>query len=92
MLTEMFFCLLYYNLGICKPYSNDMKYPVRLMESVQKLAQGFQSVLTEKDKKKLAGYVQKLGFDDIAAMLYDLQPESGKRVNTISVKNTLYWT
>ena len=70
-----------------------MKYPVLLMESVQKLVQGFQSLLTDKDKKKLAGYVQKLGFDDIAATFYDLQPESGKGVNNISIKTTLYhWT
>ena len=67
-----------------------MKYPVLLMESVQKLVQGFQSLLTDKDKKKLAGYVQKLGFDDIAATFYDLQPESGKGVNNISIKTTLY--
>ena len=69
-----------------------MKYPVLLMESVQKIAQGFQSLLTDKDKKKLAGYIQKLGFDDVAAMFYDLQPESGKRVNTTSVNTTFYWT
>ena len=70
-----------------------MKYPVLLMESVQKLVQGFQSLLTDKDKKKLAGYVQKLGFDDIAATFYDLQPESGKGVNNISIKTTLcHWT
>lgn len=79
-------------LGTCEPNSKDMKYPVLLMDSVQKIAQGFQSLLTDKDKKKLAGYIQKLGFDDVAAMFYDLQPESGKRVNTKSVNTSLYWT
>ena len=84
---------MYYNLGTRKPYSNDMKYPVLLMESVQKIVQGFQSLLTDRDKKKLAGYVQKLGLDDLAATFYDLQPQSGKGVNTISVKSTLHhWT
>ena len=62
-----------------------MKYPVLLMESVQKIAQDFQSFLTDKDKKKLAGYMQKLGFDDVAATFYNLQPESGKRVNFSSL-------
>lgn len=61
-----------------------MKYPVLLMESVQKIAQGFQSLLTDKDKKKLAGYMQKLGFHDVATTFHDLQPESGKRVNCSS--------
>ncbi|XP_020629551.1 probable ATP-dependent RNA helicase DDX60 [Orbicella faveolata] len=72
----------------CEPNSNDMKYPVLLMDSVQKIAQGFQSLLTDKDKKKLAGYIQKLGFDDVAAMFYDLQPESGKRAVELSVQTT----
>ena len=62
------------------------------MESVQKIAQGFQSLLTDKDKKKLAGYVQKLGFDDVAATFFDLQLESGKQVNTTSIYTVLYWT
>ena len=79
MKTEMFVLV---TPGACEPNSNDMKYPVLVMVSVQKIAQGFQSLLTDKDKKKLAGYIQKLGFDDVAAMFYDLQPDSGKRVNT----------
>ena len=58
-----------------------MKYPVLLMQSVQKIAQGFQSLLTDKQKEKLAGYMQKLGFSDIASSFYELQPESGKRVS-----------
>ena len=52
------------------------------MESVQKIAQDFQSLLTDKDKKKLAGFMRKLGFDDVAAPFYDLPPESGKKVQT----------
>lgn len=72
-------------LGTLKPNSNDMKYPVHLMDSVQKISQSFQSLLTDKNKKRLAGYIQKLGFDDVAAMFWDLQPESGKLVNASSV-------
>ena len=89
MKTEIFVPV---TLGICKPDSNDMKYPVLLMDTVQKIAQGFQSLLTDKDKKKLAGYVQKLGFDDVAATFFDSQPESGKQVNTTSIYTVLYWT
>ena len=58
-----------------------MKYPVLLMESAQKITDRFIDLLTDKDKKKLAGYMQKLGFDDISAMFYSLNPESGKKVN-----------
>ncbi|XP_078360874.1 putative ATP-dependent RNA helicase DDX60 isoform X2 [Oculina patagonica] len=72
----------------CEPNSNDMKYPVLLMESIQKIAQDFQSLLSDKDKKKLAGYTQKLGFDNVAATFYDLQPESGKRAGQLSVHMT----
>ena len=71
--------------GTCDPKSNDMKYPVLLMESVQKIAQDFQTLLTDKDKKKLAGYVQKLGFDDVADTFCVLQPETGKRVNFLFI-------
>ena len=87
--TEMFVLV---TLGTRKPNTNDMKYPVLLMDSVQKIAQGFQTLLADKDKKRLAGYIQKLGFDDVAAMFYDLQPESGKLVNITSVDTILYWT
>lgn len=84
--------LLYYNLGTFESNSNDMKYPALLMEGVQKIAQDFKGLLKDKDKKKLAGYIQKLGFEDVAAMFYDLQPESGQGVNTISVNTRLPWT
>ena len=57
-----------------------MKYPVLLVESVQKIYEGSQSLLKDKDKKRLAEYLQKLGFDDVAAMFYDLQPDTGKGV------------
>lgn len=60
--------------------SNDMKYPVLLMESVQKITEGFESLLTDRNKKKLAGYMQKLGFEDISAMFYKLNPETGREV------------
>ncbi|KAK2572321.1 putative ATP-dependent RNA helicase DDX60 [Acropora cervicornis] len=71
-----------------KSNSNDMKYPVLLMDSVQKISQSFQSLLTDKNKKRLAGYIQKLGFDDVAAMFWDLQPESGKLAVQLSVHTT----
>ena len=87
--TEMFVLV---TLGTFKPNSNDMKYPVLLMDSVQKISQSFQSLLTDKNKKRLAGYIQKLGFDDVAAMFWDLQPEMGKMVNTKSVNTVLCWT
>ena len=73
-------------LGTVKPNSNDMKYPVLLMDSVQKISQGYQSLLTDKDKERLARSIQKLGFDDVAAMFWDLQPESGKLVNTTCLR------
>ena len=58
-----------------------MKYPVLLMESVQKITEGFESLLTDRKKKKLAGYMQKLGFEDISTTFYKLNPESGKKVD-----------
>ena len=51
------------------------------MESVQKITEGFESLLTDKDKKKLAGYMQKLGFEDISTKFYQLNPESGRKVS-----------
>ena len=60
-----------------------MKYPVLLLKSVQKMAEDFHSLLTDKDKKKLAGFMQKLGFDDIAATLYDLPEESERKVRIV---------
>ncbi|XP_015768450.1 PREDICTED: probable ATP-dependent RNA helicase DDX60 [Acropora digitifera] len=71
-----------------KPNSNDMKYPVLLMDSVQKIAQDFQSLLRDKDKKRLARCIQNLGFDDVAAMFWDLQPEMGKMAVQLSVHTT----
>ena len=61
-------------------HSNDMKYPVLLMESAQKITVGFESLLTDRNKKKLAGYMQKLGFEDITAMFYSLKSETGRKV------------
>ncbi|CAH3109022.1 unnamed protein product, partial [Pocillopora meandrina] len=68
--------------------SNDMKYPVLLLESVQKMAEDFHSLLTDKDKKKLAGFTRKLGFDDIAATLNDLPEESERKAQQLSVHTT----
>ena len=51
------------------------------MESVQKITEEFEVLLTDKDKKKMAGYMQKLGFEDIAAMFYKLNPETDRKVS-----------
>ena len=69
-------------------HSNDMKYPVLLMESAQKITVGFESLLTDRNKKKLAGYMQKLGFEDITAMFYDLKSETGRKVRNQLSKST----
>ena len=41
-------------LGDADPESNDVKYPVLLMESVHKISQDLPSVLNDKDRKKIA--------------------------------------
>ena len=65
------------------------------MESVQKITEGFESLLTDRNKKKLAGYMQKLGFEDISAMFYKLNPETGRKVvnqlSTALLPPTLPW-
>lgn len=60
--------------------SSNMKYAVLLMETTQEIAQKLQSFLTAKDKKTLARYMQKLGFQDIAAVFSDSHSESKERV------------
>ena len=60
-----------------------MKYPVLLLKSVQKMAEDFHSLLTDKNKKQLAGFMRRLGFDDIAATLYDLPEESERKVRIV---------
>ena len=76
-------CRHLYFVGAANAGSNDMKYPVLLLKSVQKMAEDFHSLLTDKDKKKLAGFMRKLGFDDIAATLYDLPEESERKVRIV---------
>ena len=66
--------------------SNEMKYPVLLVECVRKMHCEFNSHLTSKDKKKLAGYMQKLGFGDISALFYELNPENENKVDHVLVK------
>ena len=63
-----------------------MKYPVLLLKTVQKMAEDFHSLLTVKDKKELAGFMRKLGFDDIAATL---SPEKSERKVCIVRSNKL---
>ncbi|XP_068713426.1 probable ATP-dependent RNA helicase DDX60 isoform X5 [Montipora foliosa] len=70
------------------PKSNEMKYPVLLMECVRKMYHEFSIHLTRKDKKKLAGYMQKLGFDDISVIFYDLKPDTENKARQLSVHTT----
>ncbi|XP_068713439.1 probable ATP-dependent RNA helicase DDX60 isoform X2 [Montipora foliosa] len=70
------------------PKSNEMEYPVLLMECVRKMYCQFSSHLTNKDKKKLAGYMQKLGFDDIAVIFYDFKPDTENKARQLSVHTT----
>ncbi|CAH3109010.1 unnamed protein product [Pocillopora meandrina] len=61
------------------PESNDMKYPIILMESVHKIVQDLPSVLTDKNKKKLAKIMQKLGFDDLVPLFCEMPPDREKK-------------
>ena len=65
-----------------------MKYPVLLMETAQKLAQQDEkeekgSLLTDKDKRKLARYMQKLGFEDVGTSFCGLHAGSKERVGNV---------
>ena len=71
--------------GFGEPSTDDMKYPVLLMDVAQKIVkeeekEGKGSLLTEKQKKKLSRYIQKLGFENIAATFYDSNAGSRKQV------------
>ncbi|XP_022789735.1 probable ATP-dependent RNA helicase DDX60 [Stylophora pistillata] len=66
------------------PESNDLKYPVLLMESVQEMANGYKDLLTVEYKKKLSGFMQKLGFSDIASMFYDRAEERERKTKELS--------
>ena len=68
-------------LGDADPESNDMKYPVLLMESVHKISQILPSDLNDKNRKKLARIMQNLGFDDLAPLFYEMPPDRERRVN-----------
>ena len=68
-------------LGDADPKSNDMKYPVLLMESVHKICQDLPSVLNDKNRKKLARIMQNLGFDDLVPLFYEMPPDRERRVN-----------
>ena len=71
--------------------SNEMKYPVLLVECVRKIHCEFNSHLASRDKKKLAGYMQKLGFDDISAIFYNLKSETEKKVNHSPINALILW-
>lgn len=71
--------------GYGEPSTDDMKYPVLLMDVAQKIVkeeekEGKGSLLTEKQKKKLSRYMQKLGFENIAATFYDSNAGSREQV------------
>ena len=71
--------------GFGEPSTDDMKYPVLLMDVAQKIVkeeekEGKGSLLTEKQKKKLSRYIQKLGFENIAAKFYDSNAGSREQV------------
>lgn len=71
--------------GFGEPSTDDMKYPVLLMDVAQRIVkeeekEGKGSLLTEKQKKKLCRYMQKLGFENIAATFYDSNAVSREQV------------
>lgn len=71
--------------GFGEPSTDDMKYPVLLMDVAQKIVkeeekEGKGSLLTEKQKKKLSRYIQKLGFENIAATFHDSNAGSREQV------------
>ncbi|XP_022803066.1 probable ATP-dependent RNA helicase DDX60 [Stylophora pistillata] len=68
--------------------SNDMKYPVLLMESVHKIFQDLSSVMEEKNKKKLARIMQKLGFNDLVPLFYEMPPDREAKTEQLSVHTT----
>ncbi|CAH3109024.1 unnamed protein product [Pocillopora meandrina] len=70
------------------PESNDMKYPVLLMESVHKISQDLPSVLNDKNRKKLARIMQNLGFDDLVPLFYEMPPDRERRTERLFVHNT----
>ena len=51
------------------------------MESVHKISQDLPSVLNDEDRKKLAGIMQKLGFDDLVPLFYEMPLDHERKVN-----------
>lgn len=51
------------------------------MESVHKIFQDLSSVLKEKNRKKLARIMQKLGFNDLVPLFYEVPPDLETKVN-----------
>lgn len=76
-------------LGDADPESNDVKYPVLLMESVHKISQDLPSVLNDKDRKKLATIMQKLGFDDLVPLFYEMPLDHETKVNIYHSTSTI---
>ncbi|CAH3109016.1 unnamed protein product [Pocillopora meandrina] len=70
------------------PESNDLKYPVLLMESVHKISQDFPSVLNDEDRKKLAGIMQKLGFYDLVPLFYEMPLDHERKTERLFVHTT----
>ena len=67
-----------------------MKYPVILMESVHKIVQDLPSVLTDRNKKKLAKIMQKLGFDDLVPLFCEMPPDREKKVTIPSIPYQIF--
>ena len=51
------------------------------MEIVHKISQDLPSVLNDEDRKKLAGIMQKLGFDDLVPLFYEMPLDHERKVN-----------
>lgn len=60
------------------------------MESVHKIVQDLPSVLTDKNKKKLGKIMQKLGFDDLVLLFYEMPPDREKKVNIPSNPHQIF--
>ena len=60
------------------------------MESVHKIVQDLPSVLTDKNKKKLAKIMQKLGFDDLVPLFCEMPLDREKKVNIPSIPYQIF--
>ena len=59
------------------------------MESVHRISPDFPSVLNDEDRKKLAGIMQKLGFDDLVPLFYEMPLDHEIKVNKYHSTSTI---